>query len=79
MMLENRAMTAGGTASQVRNGCFSEGSSNGTPCIFPRLLVMSEEPSDTPVQTKKRMGKLKRLMSHIPMDGARAKAILSDR
>ena len=53
--------------------------SNGLTFLFPNFVVINSEHNDRPVQTKKRMVKLKWLIRNIPKEGAKAKDRLKAR
>ena len=80
MKKQRELIMEGGRAFRLRKKPSSiEESSKGMTCLLPNLLVMKSEPSDRPVQTKKRWGKLKWLITNIPKEGAKAQERLKAR
>jgi hypothetical protein len=78
--LSMKAMRAGGTAPRLRKDwVFWDFGSEARDSLFPNFNVRKKEHNDRPVQTRKRIEKLKLLMRIMPRYGPRAKAMLKDK
>jgi hypothetical protein len=78
--LSMKAIRAGGSAPRFsKDWGFRDFWSDAINSLFPNFNVRYKEHNDKPVQTRKRMEKLKLLMRNMPRYGPRAKARLKDK